>query len=277
MPLPVNPPCFIDSKSFWVCKLSPLLGSIKVFNLLKIYENLSLNNSNVDDMPTKIARPKEIRRAILIPETNIKINQTEKINKLWPTSGWLSNNNKEKNLLKPLKWKIKYTKNIKFIIAGLIIAAGVWQIIDDSVGTGIFYILLSGIPIFLYFKNEFILLAFLKLRKQDFEGAKKWLAYIKNPETALVRKQQGYFNYLHGIMVSQTNINQAEKYFKKAIELGLSMDMDLAVAKLNLAGVAMSRRRKLEATALLNEAKKLDKQNMLKEQITMMKEQMKKI
>jgi tetratricopeptide (TPR) repeat protein len=170
-----------------------------------------------------------------------------------------------------------FHKNIKFIIAGLIIAAGVWQIIDDSVGTGIFYILLSGIPIFLYFKNEFILLAFLKLRKQDFEGAKKWLAYIKNPETALVRKQQGYFNYLHGIMVSQTNINQAEKYFKKAIELGLSMDMDLAVAKLNLAGVAMSRRRKLEATALLNEAKKLDKQNMLKEQITMMKEQMKKI
>jgi hypothetical protein len=37
------------------------------------------------------------------------------------------------------------------------------------------------------------------------------------------------------------NINQSEKYFKKAIELGLSMDMDLAVAKLNLAGV--SRRR----------------------------------
>jgi hypothetical protein len=82
------------------------------------------------------------------------------------------------------------------------------------------------------------------------------------PETALVQKQQGYFNYLHGIMVSQTNINQAEKYFKKAIELGLSMDMDLAVAKLNLAGVAMSRRRKLEATNL-NEARKLDKQNML--------------
>jgi hypothetical protein len=78
-------------------------------------------------------------------------------------------------------------------------------------------------------------------------------------------------------MLSQTNINQAEKYFKKAIELGLSMDMDLAVAKLNLAGVAMSRRRKLEATTLLNEAKKLDKQNMLKEQITMMKDQMKKI
>ncbi|REG94086.1 DUF2892 domain-containing protein [Flavobacterium aquicola] len=170
-----------------------------------------------------------------------------------------------------------FNKIIKLILAGLLVVAGIYEIVDDSVGNGIFLILLTAIPIFLYFKNEFILLAFLKLRKQDFEGAKKWLAYIKNPETALVRKQQGYFNYLHGIMLSQTNINQAEKYFKKAIELGLSMDMDLAVAKLNLAGVAMSRRRKLEATALLNEAKKLDKQNMLKDQITMMKEQMKKI
>ena len=78
-------------------------------------------------------------------------------------------------------------------------------------------------------------------------------------------------------MVAQTNLNQAEKFFKKAIELGLNMDMDLAVAKLNLAGIALSRRRKLEATNLINEVKKLDKQGMLKEQITMMKDQMKRI
>ena len=78
-------------------------------------------------------------------------------------------------------------------------------------------------------------------------------------------------------MVSQTNLNQAEKFFKKAISLGLSMDQDLALAKLNLAGIAMSRRRKLEATNLLNEAKKLDKHNILKDQIVMMKEQLKKI
>ena len=170
-----------------------------------------------------------------------------------------------------------FHKNIKLIIAGLIIITVIWRFTESEIGNGIFLLLLSAFPIFLYFKNEFILLAFLKLRKQDFEGAKKWLAYIKNPETALVRKQQGYFNYLHGIMLSQTNLNQSEKFFKKAIELGLSMDMDLAVAKLNLAGIAMSRRRKLEATNLLNEAKKLDKQNMLTDQIKMMKDQMKKI
>ena len=168
-------------------------------------------------------------------------------------------------------------KNIKLIIAGLIVITSIWQFTENNIGNGIFLLLLTVIPIFLYYKNEFILLAFLKLRKQDFEGAKKWLSFIKNPESALIRKQQGYFNYLHGIMLSQNNINQSEKYFKKAIELGLSMDMDLAVAKLNLAGIALSRRRKLEATNLISEVKKLDKQNMLKDQITMMKDQMKKI
>lgn|SRR5215217_8525003 len=172
---------------------------------------------------------------------------------------------------------VMLNKNIKLIIAGLIVITSIWQFTENNIGNGIFLLLLTAIPIFLYYRNEFILLAFLKLRKQDFEGAQKWLSFIKNPESALIRKQQGYFNYLHGIMLSQTNINQSEKYFKKAIELGLSMDMDLAVAKLNLAGIALSRRRKLEATNLISEVKKLDKQNMLKEQITMMKEQMKKI
>jgi tetratricopeptide (TPR) repeat protein len=170
-----------------------------------------------------------------------------------------------------------FHKNIKIALAVLLLALGIYQIVDRSVGNGIFLILLIPIPIFLYFRNEYILLAFLKLRKQDFEGAKKWLVKIKNPEGALIKKQQGYYNYLFGIMSSQTNMNEAEKYFKKAIQLGLSMDLDLAVAKLNLAGIALSRRRKLEATNLLAEVKKLDKQNMLKDQVAMMKQQMKKI
>ena len=124
---------------------------------------------------------------------------------------------------------------IKLIIAALMVAAGIWQFTEGNIGNGIFLIVLTIIPIFLYFKNELILLAFLELRKQDFAGAKVWLDKIKNPETALVRKQQGYYNYLHGLMTSQTNLHQSEKFFRKAIELGLSMDMNLAVAKLKLA------------------------------------------
>ena len=169
-----------------------------------------------------------------------------------------------------------YNKNIKLILFAAILGLAVWQFIEREIGNGIMLVLLSAIFILLYFKNEIIILAFLRLRKQDFDGAKKWLDKIKNPKAALVKKQQGYYNYLNGLMVSQTNMNLAEKYFKKAIALGLSMDTDLAMAKMNLAGIAMSKNRKREAQNLLREAKKLDKHNMLDEQMKMMKTQMKK-
>lgn len=170
-----------------------------------------------------------------------------------------------------------FNKNIKLVIAVLIFAYAIYQFIEGFIGNGIFLILLAGIFVFLYFRNEFILLAFLRMRKQDFVGTDKWLNKIKNPQVALTTKQQGYYNYLKGIMTSQTNLTQAEKYFKKALKLGLSMDYDVAMAKLSLAGISMQKRRKREATVLLNEAKKLDKQNMLKDQIKMMQDQLKKI
>lgn len=170
-----------------------------------------------------------------------------------------------------------FNKNIKLVITGLIIAYAVYQIIEGYIGNGIFLILFSLIFVFLYFRNEMILLAFLRMRKQDMEGTQKWLDKIKNPEGALIKKQQGYYNYLHGILHSQKNLTQAEKFFRKALKLGLSMDYDVAMAKLSLAGIAMQKRRKREATTLLNEAKKLDKNNMLTDQIKMMQQQMKKI
>ncbi|MDE3740740.1 DUF2892 domain-containing protein [Maribacter polysaccharolyticus] len=170
-----------------------------------------------------------------------------------------------------------FNKNIKLVIAGLIIAYAVYQFVEGNIGNGIFLLLFSLIFIFLYFRNELILLAFLRMRKQDLEGTRKWLDKIKNPEAALIKKQQGYYNYLHGIILSQKNLTQAEKYFKKALKLGLTMDYDTAMAKLSLAGIAMQKRRKREATTLLKEAKKLDKNNMLTEQIKMMQQQMKKI
>lgn len=168
-----------------------------------------------------------------------------------------------------------FNKNIKLILAVLVFAAAIWQFTETYIGNGIMLILLSAVFVFLYFKNEIILLAFLRLRKEDFPGAKKWLDRISNPEASLVKKQQGYYNYLNGLMVIQTNMNDAEKYFKKAEKLGLSMSTDMAMTKLNLAGIAMTKNRKRDADRLLAEAKSLDKHNMLDEQIKMMKQQMK--
>ena len=110
-----------------------------------------------------------------------------------------------------------FNKNIKLVIAALIIGAGVWQIIEGYTGNGIMLILLSLVFVFLYFRNEILLLAFLQMRKQDMEGTQKWLAKIKNPEMSSIQSQQAYYYYLQGLIIIQKNITQAEKLFNKAL------------------------------------------------------------
>ena len=170
-----------------------------------------------------------------------------------------------------------FNKNIKLVIAALITIWAVFEFSKGHIMNGISIVLLAGIFVFFYFKNEILLLTFLKLRKQDFVGGTKLLDKIKNPSAALIKSQEGYYNFLRGVMISQTNLTQAEKYFKKSLKLGLYMDHNKAMAKLQLAGIAMTKRRKREATTLIAEAKKLDKHGVLKEQIQMVKQQMKKI
>lgn len=170
-----------------------------------------------------------------------------------------------------------FPKVIKLILSVTSLGYAVYQFLDDYIGNGILFVLLSGMFILLYFKNEIIFLSFLRLRKQDFIGTEKWLVRIPNIERNLVRKQQGYFYYLMGIIQSQKNLTQAEKHFKSALKLGLSMNHDLAMAKMSLAGIYMQKRRKREAQQLLMEAKRLDKHGMLAGQMKMIQQQMKKI
>ena len=112
---------------------------------------------------------------------------------------------------------MKYLQNkyLKIVIAVLIIAWAVYQFTQGNIGNGIALILLSLIPILLYFRNEFILLTFLRLRKQDFAGMEKWLGKIADPQTALLRKQQGYYNYMYGIIYSQKNLTKQKNTFVK--------------------------------------------------------------
>ena len=117
------------------------------------------------------------------------------------------------------------------VLALATLAYAVYQFTDEAIGNGIALVFLAGIFVFLFYKNEIILLAFLRLRKQDFAGTEKWLNRINNPESALTPKQVGYYHFLKGVITSQTNLTQAEKYFRKAISIGLSMKHDLAMGE----------------------------------------------
>ena len=79
-----------------------------------------------------------------------------------------------------------FPKIIKLILAITFLLYGGYEFYENYIGNGILLFSLSGLFILLYFKNEIIFLAFLRLRKQDFNGTNKWLSRISNPESSLV-------------------------------------------------------------------------------------------
>jgi hypothetical protein len=63
-------------------------------------------------------------------------------------------------------------------------------------------VFLLAAPILLFFKNEYILLAFWQLRKQNMEKAAEWLK-ISQITNQLHKSQYGYFHYLIGLTQAQ--------------------------------------------------------------------------
>jgi tetratricopeptide (TPR) repeat protein len=169
-----------------------------------------------------------------------------------------------------------FNREVKFVLTALFTALSVWQFIEGNIGNGIMWFLLAALIVLFIFKNERLLLVFYYLRKNNMEKSQQLLDGIKAPEK-LMRADEAYYYYLNGLLQSQKGIGKAEKFFKKALATGLRFDHDKAIAKLNLAGIAASKRRKRDALNLITEAKKLDKRKMLADQIKALQQQLKRI
>ena len=163
---------------------------------------------------------------------------------------------------------------LRLIIAFAVLGAAVTLFVFGHWGWGILVFLISILVFVTFFFNEKMLIAQYFLRKEDMANAEKWLNTIKNYEKELIKAQHGYYHLLLGLIESRRAPMQSEKYFKKALSLGMTMDHNIALAKLSLAGIAMAKRNKREATMYLQEAKKADKNKLLAEQIKMMQGQM---
>ena len=163
---------------------------------------------------------------------------------------------------------------IRLIIGFAFVGAAVALMIFGFWGWGSLLIFLSIIIFVTFFYNENMLIAQWYLRKDNMDKAEKSLLRIKNFEKELNKTQYGYYNLLIGLIQSRKAPMKSEKYFKQALSYGLYMDHNIALAKLSLAGIAMGKRNKREATMYLAEAKKADKNKLLADQIKQMKDQM---
>ena len=163
---------------------------------------------------------------------------------------------------------------VRLIIACVVAAAGIALCGFGFWGWGILVFLMGGIILLTFFFNENMIIAQFYLRKENTDKATQWLEKITDYEKQLNKNQHGYYNLLLGLMESRKAPMKSEKYFKKALSLGMKMSHNVALAKLSLAGISMAKRNKREAQMYLQEASKDDKNKLLADQIKMMKTQM---
>lgn len=163
---------------------------------------------------------------------------------------------------------------VRLILAAAFVIASVALFVFGFWGWGILTVFCAICLVVTYFFNENMLIAQWYLRKENMEKAERFLGKITNYEKQLARPQHGYYHLLIGLIESRKAPLKSEKYFKAAVSLGLTMDHNVALAKLSLAGIAMAKRNKREAQMYLAEAKKADKNKLLADQIKQMKDQM---
>lgn len=127
---------------------------------------------------------------------------------------------------------------------------------------------------FTFFRDERMVLALNAMRTGDTDKAKVQINKITAPQF-LPKKQHAYVLFLQAVLGTQDlGFAKSEELLRKAISMGLRTDQDRAVARMHLSGICAQTGRKTEALTLLNEAKKLDDNGMMKDQINQMKKQM---
>jgi len=167
------------------------------------------------------------------------------------------------------------TRIIKVAIALASLAYTVYLFIESNIWGGVGMIFVTAVISFMVFRSIRMILAFLALRKQKIDKAKKWMSRVN--EDKLWKRQRGYYNFMMGnLELQEKKLTPAEKYMRRALKYGLDMDHDKAAAKLNLAMIAMAKNKPREAKNLIAEAKKMDKKGLMKADIAQVEQFVKK-
>jgi tetratricopeptide (TPR) repeat protein len=163
---------------------------------------------------------------------------------------------------------------IRVILALVATSFNVYLFFSGYWGWGIFFIFITALIILSFFRNENMILALNQMRVGNQDKAKAYINKIAHPYL-LPKKQHAYVLYLRAVLGAQElGFSASEQLLRKALSLGLRTSEDNAVARMHLAGISAQTGRRPEALTLLAEAKKHDKNGMLKDQIKMLQQQL---
>lgn len=164
---------------------------------------------------------------------------------------------------------------IRCAIALAALSLTVWLFATGYWGWGIVMVFILAIIGLTFFRNENMIFALNHMRMGNQDKAKVQINKITAPQM-LPKTQHAYVLYLQAVLNSQDDgFAKTEAKLRKAMSIGLRTNQDKAVARMHLAGICAQTGRRKEALSLLSEAKKLDDNGMMKDQIKNMQSQLK--
>ena len=107
------------------------------------------------------------------------------------------------------------TRFIKIPLAAASLAYAVDLFIKGQIGSGIGMVLVTVVLVLVTLQSMRLLMAFVSLRQQKMDDARKWLGRV-NPKH-LWPKRRGYWYFLSGSLMMELNMNEAEKLLKQAL------------------------------------------------------------
>jgi tetratricopeptide (TPR) repeat protein len=163
---------------------------------------------------------------------------------------------------------------IRCILTAVSLFLTVYSFGSGHWGWGIVMIFVTALVVLTFFRNVYMIMALNQMRVGNQEKAHDYIKKITRPDL-LPKKQHAYILYLKAMMGAQEmGFAKSEQLMRTALQMGLRTKQDNAMARMHLAGLTAQTGRRQEALSLLSEAKKLDENGILKDQISMMRDQL---
>ncbi len=144
---------------------------------------------------------------------------------------------------------------VRLIAALLVLAAAIVFGLGGQWVPMTIALIVGGILIFMHFRLGPVFLALQHLYKGNIAKTEGYLGKVKDPEK-LAASHRAYYHFCKGYITMQQNKrDEAREHFRKALDNGLRLGNDKAVAHVSLAQIYVQEHNKKEAERHLERAK----------------------
>lgn len=135
-----------------------------------------------------------------------------------------------------------FTPRLRFVLLVLLLLVASFAAAYNKIPVLVVAALCSIFLLWGYYKMSTVALALKELRKNDLDEAQRILDFCTRPEK-LLKPQKAYYYFIKGYIAREKDYyDEAIAAYEQALDLGLKVDNDKAIALLSITDIYMLRK-----------------------------------